>query len=133
MYEMLTGLPPFYCDDVQKMYQKIMSAPLNIPSFFSNEAKNIVERLLDRSPTTRLSDPSQVKAHAFFKSIDWEKLFHKEITPPFIPKVKDAASTENVDASFLEEAVTLSPTDNNLENLPTLEGFTYSVESVLTK
>ena len=26
MYEMLTGLPPFYSQDVQVMYQKIMTA-----------------------------------------------------------------------------------------------------------
>jgi len=133
MYEMLTGIPPFYCDDVQKMYQKIMTAPLNIPSFFSPEAKNLVERLLDRSPVTRLSDPAQVKAHPFFKTIDWEKLFHKEIPPPFVPQVKDALSTENIDSSFLEEPVTLSPSNNNLDNLPNLDGFTFSVESAISK
>jgi len=130
MYEMLTGLPPFYCQDVQKMYQKIMSATLNLPSFFSTDAKDLVERLLDRSPETRLSDPAQVKAHPWFKSIDWEKLVVKEINPPFLPRVKDAASTEMVDKAFLKEPVKLSVTENSqLSDLPNLEGFTYSVES----
>jgi len=133
MYEMLTGLPPFYCEEVQKMYQKIMTAPLNIPSFFSPEAKNLVERLLDRSPVTRLADPAQVKAHPFFKSIDWEKLFNKEITPPFIPPVKNAESTAMVDKSFLSEPVTLSPTESNLSNLPNIENFTYSAESAISR
>jgi serine/threonine protein kinase len=31
MFEMLTGLPPFYSQDVQVMYQKIMTAKLVIP------------------------------------------------------------------------------------------------------
>jgi len=108
-----------------------MTAPLNIPSFFTPEAKNIVERLLDRSPVTRLADPPQVKAHPFFRTIDWEKLFLKEITPPFIPPVKNAESTAMVDKSFLDEPVTLSPTDTNLSNLPTIENFTYSAESAI--
>ena len=31
LYEMLCGLPPFYDTNVQKMYQKIMNAPLKFP------------------------------------------------------------------------------------------------------
>jgi len=129
MYEMLTGLPPFYCDDVQKMYQKIMTAQLNIPTFFSPEAKSLVEQLLDRSPTTRLSDPSQVKAHPWFKSIDFEKLCNKEIPPPFIPKVKDEESTEYVASEFLNDTTQLSVTSSDqLQNLPNIEDFTFSAD-----
>jgi serine/threonine protein kinase len=31
LYEMLCGLPPFYDTNVQKMYQKILTAPLRFP------------------------------------------------------------------------------------------------------
>jgi serum/glucocorticoid-regulated kinase 2 len=31
LYEMICGLPPFYDQNVQKMYKKIMTAPLNLP------------------------------------------------------------------------------------------------------
>lgn len=31
LYEMICGLPPFYDQNVQKMYKKIMTAPLNPP------------------------------------------------------------------------------------------------------
>merc|ERR1711916_373502 len=41
MYEMLTGLPPFYSQDVQQMYKKIMSEELAIPENVSPEAKSI--------------------------------------------------------------------------------------------
>jgi serine/threonine protein kinase len=38
MFEMLTGLPPFYSQDVQVMYQKIMTAKLVIPETISSDA-----------------------------------------------------------------------------------------------
>ena len=31
LYEMLTGLPPFYDENVQEMYQKILFQPLTFP------------------------------------------------------------------------------------------------------
>lgn len=31
LYEMITGLPPFYDENVQEMYQKILYAPLTFP------------------------------------------------------------------------------------------------------
>ena len=31
LYEMLTGLPPFYDENVQEMYQKILYQPLTFP------------------------------------------------------------------------------------------------------
>jgi len=132
MFEMLNGLPPFYCEDVQKMYQRIISAPLNIPSSFSADTKDLIEKLLDRSPKTRLSDPKLIRAHPFFKTIDWEKLESKEVKPPFIPPVKDAESTVMIDKGFLAENPTLSPTlDSKLSDLPTIDGFTYMGEQTL--
>jgi len=126
MYEMLTGLPPFYCEDVQKMYKKIISEPLNIPSTFSPEATDIIEKLLDRSPKTRLSDPKAVRAHPFFKSIDWEKLENKELTPPFIPQVKSEDSLANIDPGFLQESTAMTHVDKSkIEDLPNIENFTY--------
>eukprot|EP01126_Amoeba_proteus_P026296 TRINITY_DN2605_c0_g2_i10.p1 TRINITY_DN2605_c0_g2~~TRINITY_DN2605_c0_g2_i10.p1 ORF type:complete len:364 (+),score=77.49 TRINITY_DN2605_c0_g2_i10:243-1334(+) len=34
IYEMLTGLPPFYTEDEENMYHKIMTADLVVPAFF---------------------------------------------------------------------------------------------------
>ena len=30
-----------------------------------------------------------MKAHPFFKSIDWDKLYRKELPVPYLPEVKD--------------------------------------------
>lgn len=39
--------------------------------------------------------------------MDWEKLLAKEITPPFIPPVKDKSDISMIDPMFTREKVTL--------------------------
>ena len=79
MYEMLTGLPPFYSQDVQVMYQKIMTAKLVIPETISSDAASLLRGLLERDPSKRLQDPEVIKAHPYFKSIDWKAMTRKEV------------------------------------------------------
>jgi hypothetical protein len=79
--------PPFYCDDVQLMYSKIMNEKLNPPKKIGEVAINLLEQLLERSPATRLCDPDKIKQHPYFSSIDWAKLEKKELTPPYTPPV----------------------------------------------
>lgn len=52
----------------------------------SPEAKNLITRLLDVDEKTRLgSGPSgddDIKAHAFFRGVDWEKLEQRHVEAP---------------------------------------------------
>jgi len=61
MFEMLTGLPPFYNEEVQLMYNKILTAPLEIPPSLSPEASSLLRGLLDRDVDKRLQVPSEIK------------------------------------------------------------------------
>lgn len=56
------------------------------PPWFSPDALNICQQLLQRDPNKRLSDPRAIKAHPFFKGIDWLKLLAKEVTPPYLSR-----------------------------------------------
>jgi len=42
IYEMLTGLPPFWDEDEDQMQRKILQAPLKFPSFFSTSARDLL-------------------------------------------------------------------------------------------
>lgn len=42
---MLTGLPPFYCEDVQQMYTKIMTADLQFPDVISDTARDLLSKV----------------------------------------------------------------------------------------
>ena len=54
LYEMMCGLPPFYDTNVQRMYNKILVAPLRFPSYISPEAKSALQGLLQRAVEDRL-------------------------------------------------------------------------------
>merc|ERR1711957_1073217 len=48
VYEMMTGLPPWYTTDRQKLFRRLKSAPLEIPSFFSPQSSSVTSALLQR-------------------------------------------------------------------------------------
>lgn len=71
LYEMLTGLPPFYAQNVNVMYQKILSGELRFPNYISEEAKSLLEGLLTRDPALRLGTKGgdEVKGHPWFADV----------------------------------------------------------------
>jgi len=105
LYEMLTGLPPFYTEDEENMYHKIMTADLVIPPFFSPEVADLIKLFLIRDPAQRLQDPLKIRGHSFFATISWEKLESLQIVPPFKPEVKSEEDVRNIDDEFLQEDV----------------------------
>merc|ERR1711904_287604 len=54
MYEMLTGLPPFYTRDREQLFERIRRGELSYPSYVSDVAKSLLQRMLDRDPPKRL-------------------------------------------------------------------------------
>ncbi|KAJ3137212.1 hypothetical protein HK100_000789 [Physocladia obscura] len=103
-YEMTTGLPPFYSENTNVMYKKILHNQLLFPIGFSRDAEAFVRALLDRNPTTRLgSHPGgaeEIKRHIYFQSVDWPRLEKKQVMPPFKPQVESETDTTNFDEFF---------------------------------
>jgi len=136
LFEMLTGLPPFYAQNVNVMYTKILGGELRFPSYISDNAKSLLEGLLTRDPEKRLgaNGGTEVKNHIWFADIDWDKLVRKEIEPPFKPKVKNVEDTSQIDPTFTRERPMDSVTEQSVlsESVQgNFEGFTYVAESVL--
>jgi serine/threonine protein kinase len=114
IYEMLVGRPPFFHDDVQRMYNMIMHMPLDeqlakLPSSIDvpPELRSILHAFLTKEPKSRLGfgpdDARPIKEHAFFAPINWEALMRREIPSPYKPKVKDEMDTSNFDKQFTSE------------------------------
>jgi len=134
IYEMLTGLPPFYSEDVQLMYSKIMKEKLHFPKKMSEEAKSLISALLDRNPVDRLAEPEGIKAHPYFASLDWDKLYKKELEPPYIPPVKDGKATNMISTEFTNEDAKMSMVEEPaLRDQPHIENFTFVAPSQLGK
>ncbi|GKU04764.1 agc akt protein kinase [Fusarium langsethiae] len=106
LYEMLTGLPPFYDENTNEMYRKILSEPLHFSDVVPPAAKDLLTKLLNRNPEERLgaNGSAEIKAHPFFHAIDWRKLLQRKYEPTFKPSVADALDTTNFDPEFTSEA-----------------------------
>lgn len=112
VWEMLVGLPPFYDTNRQKMYRMILDKPLVKHKLMSEQAFEVCQGLLTRTPERRLgyNGASEIKDSAWFSAIDWAKLEKQELEPPFKPEVKGAADTSAVDEVFTKEAAVISAT-----------------------
>jgi serine/threonine-protein kinase Psk1 len=112
-HDLLTGSPPFTANNHAKTQEKIMKAKLQLPYFLGPDAKDLLTRLLRKEPTKRLGsnmpkDLATIKAHRFFKKIDWKKLANREMEPPIRPVITDPELAENFATEFT--GLSLSPT-----------------------
>ncbi|KAJ1726639.1 Serine/threonine-protein kinase Sgk2 [Coemansia biformis] len=128
---MLTGLPPFYDQDNNIMYQRILSEDLRFPTALpppaacngmlhpgsgniagnavGRYAQDFVFRLMERDPRNRVGHgmfgTENVKRHAFFHGIDWGKIYRQEYAPPFVPQVSSIFDLSNIDPEFRNEPI----------------------------
>ena len=90
IYEMLCGQPPFYNKDKEKLFKNIKySEPrLDFP-FLSEDARDLCSKLLDKNPQSRLgsgeTDAQEIMTHPWFATIDWNTIYEKKHTAPYIP------------------------------------------------
>lgn len=119
-YELLIGATPFGGESLEMLQTSILTQELSFtPAFsaeedqnavtptspseavamkppqISDEARDFVKRLLDKSPLTRLGCDSaeDVRAHSWFGSaasgLDWVALERKEVPPVYVPASSD--------------------------------------------
>ena len=69
LYLMLCGHLPFYEEDNQLMYDKIIKGEYDIPKFLSNDAKDIIKKILEVDPKKRINF-DEIKKHPWFNIID---------------------------------------------------------------
>eukprot|EP00092_Neocalanus_flemingeri_P095500 GFUD01121511.1.p1 GENE.GFUD01121511.1~~GFUD01121511.1.p1 ORF type:complete len:123 (+),score=39.02 GFUD01121511.1:361-729(+) len=96
---MLAGCPPFYDDDPFLIYEKILKGNIKWPRQIDAVSKDLIQKLLVQDRTKRLGSmkagAEDVQNHLFFKSLDWQDVYYKQLKPPIVPKVKSEADTRN--------------------------------------
>ncbi|XP_034730084.1 ribosomal protein S6 kinase alpha-2-like isoform X1 [Etheostoma cragini] len=113
MFEMLTGSLPFQGKDRKETMALILKAKLGMPQFLSPEVQSLLRALFKRNPANRLGagpdGVEEIKRHRFFASIDWNKLYRREMRPPFKPTVGRPEDTFHFDPEFTCRTPTDSP------------------------
>ena len=142
LYEMLTGLPPFYDTNKSLMYKNILQSSLTIPVYISKAAKDLLQRLLQKEPVERIGyagGAHEIKAHPWFSCVSWGKVSRKKTIPPYRPNFRhcnfDAEYTtapinaEDFEKSRVSCLDNFAKFDYNLDELPTAEVFDISTQS----
>ncbi|KAG0040963.1 serine/threonine protein kinase psk1 [Gryganskiella cystojenkinii] len=113
IHDMLTGSPPFVAGNRKKTMDAIMNKKLNLPYYLSSDAKDLLGKLLKRTPSCRLGHGPKgienIKNHRFFRKINWKLLALRELEPPIVPFLSDPESVENFNSEFTGLPVQESP------------------------
>lgn len=120
VYEMLVGLPPFYSENPQLAYEKLLTKPIEFPDHVSKLARYVVVRLLHVDPKLRLgaqdpgggaepgNDTPRIARKwnvAWFKGVQWAALLARQVDPPFKPKVRGIMDISHFSSHFTSEMV----------------------------
>ncbi|EMD32664.1 hypothetical protein CERSUDRAFT_118690 [Gelatoporia subvermispora B] len=118
LYEMLTGITPFWANNHSDMYLRVLQDELQFPEdrTMDQDTKSLIRGLLQRNPALRMKEP-RIKKHPYFSMIDWSHVYYKRYIPPYIPPIdpSNASDTQNFDDTFLDmEPVINDENENDL-------------------
>jgi serine/threonine protein kinase len=87
IFELISGKTPFRAANSDGIYENIGKMNIQYLSVISGPVKDIVSRLLDANPKTRLgaNGSEEIKAMPFFRDINWKKMENRQVSPPVIP------------------------------------------------
>ena len=103
LYEMLTGQLPFNIKNEEFDESKYKN--IKYPEKMSSEAKELIEKLIEIEPEKRLgyNSSDEIRNSAFFKEVDFEKVYNKEYRPPFKPRLNGELDLKYFDINFTED------------------------------
>ena len=144
---MIYGQTPFFDKNRKIMFHRIVSMDVNIPTTFSDEAGECIRGLLTRNVQKRLGSSDtggeDIMATKYFNTIDFTKLYNKQLVPPFKPDVTDEQDTKYVPKFFLDNKAvdSIDGYSNNVntknqktkkntkDNNPQFDAFTFQGDS----
>ncbi|EKE41765.1 hypothetical protein ENUP19_0051G0012 [Entamoeba nuttalli] len=109
IYEMLFTQSPFLAETMEELYENILQREPKYPSTkpITEECMNFINSLLIKEPSKRLTDPDQIKTHPWFNGFNFDDLYKKKLTPPYVPKIQSQTDTSNFDEEITQEEVDL--------------------------
>ncbi|WRT65952.1 uncharacterized protein IL334_002903 [Kwoniella shivajii] len=95
LYQFLAGKPPFRGATDYLTFQKILKREMDFPEGFDDDAKALVELVLNLDPHQRPS-VQDIKSHAFFALTNWSTIFTNPAPPIVTGLTQPAAALANL-------------------------------------
>ncbi|KAE8713875.1 3-phosphoinositide-dependent protein kinase 1 [Hibiscus syriacus] len=96
LYQMLSGTSPFKDTSEWLIFQRIIARDIRFPNYFSEEAKDLIDHLMDTDPSRRAGVGPEgyaaLKRHPFFRGVDWSNV--RAGTPPKLALQRGAHSSD---------------------------------------
>ena len=105
---MLCGFTPFWDGGSPvKIYENILKGRVKYPPYIHHDAQDLLVQLITSDLTKRLGNlhggPNDIKSHAWFSEVTWERLVKKDIDAPYVPPVKGGAGDASQFDKYPEE------------------------------
>jgi len=123
LYEMLSGLPPFYSTDRQVLFHNIRNNEVQFAKFHDTVTRDLIVRLLAKDPRARLADPEEIMNHQFFAKIDWQRMLARKCTTPYKPEVQGPLDVRHFEAEYTNKPILSPPSPSALLELPSETGY----------
>eukprot|EP00033_Pygsuia_biforma_P002930 GCRY01003230.1.p1 GENE.GCRY01003230.1~~GCRY01003230.1.p1 ORF type:complete len:559 (+),score=153.04 GCRY01003230.1:151-1827(+) len=138
LYELLTGRPPFYSENVEQQFDNILKCRPVYPAHMDPEAADLIKSLLKYNREERAT-VHQIKAHPFFAPINWDALYRRDISPPkgCRPVLSGDDDVSNFDEEFTNmrvDSITVGEAQsaNSASKGREFRGFTFVDESAFS-
>ncbi|CAD8051958.1 unnamed protein product [Paramecium sonneborni] len=91
LYELVSGLPPFYSHNTEEIYNSILTEKVQFPDYvqISDQLKDLIIKLLQKDPDKRLGQNGgivEILTHAWFHDVDFEGIVNQTLLPPYKPE-----------------------------------------------
>ena len=118
MYQMVCGQSPFVGEDVDKIFDAILQDEPVYPADVPPVTASLLQKLLTREPELRLgsgeTDAEEVMEHEYFVGIEWDDLYHKRVSAPFVPAISSDTDTSNFDPGYTSQTPVLEPVHSGM-------------------
>merc|ERR1719276_273156 len=106
IYEMLVGRSPFYSygTDQVSLFKRIVQVKYSFPpgGIVNEMAQDLIQRLIVRRQANRFGclarGDMDIRDHSWFNVIDVDKLLHKKVPAPWVPRIKDPLDASHFDS-----------------------------------
>jgi serine/threonine protein kinase len=120
IFEMSAGINPFLAQSTHQTLKNILTLKISFPEYFDNNTRDLLRALLQRDPDKRLCVPDELRAHAYFKGVNWHKLSTKRAKNPFKIFLRSDTDTQYFDSSYTNQSIELDDDETALSTLSSI-------------